>query len=185
MKGNCSQLSCLITKITATNISGGVCEGSVVQCSKYFVLSLNWHSTLTIDAVMSVVWGRHLVAWKMKSELVEKQSIEQLSSHPILLVNNSLALTEHRLSDPSALDIADWSAMRMLTDLLIINCSLSSCKGKGNIYLRSLFKKRYMYIHRKRNKNTSKSSDLKKTTFRAFDSRHLHIRKNVLDDANW
>lgn len=34
-----------------------------------------------------------------------------------------------------------------------------------------------MYIHRKRNKNTSKSSDLKKTTFTAFDSRHLHIRK--------
>lgn len=121
--------------------------------------------------------------WKMKSELVEQQSIEQSSSHPILLVNNSLALTEHRLSDPSALDGADWSAMRMLTDLLIINCSLSSCEGKGNIYLRSLFKKKD--IHRKRNKNTSKSSDLKKTTFRAFDSRHLHIRKNVLDDANW
>lgn len=43
-----------------------------------------------------------------------------------------------------------------------------------------------MYIHRKRNKNTSKSSDLKKTTFTAYVIPDIYIsEKNVLDDANW
>lgn len=161
MTDNCSQLSYLTTKL-----SGGVCEGSFVQCSKYFgffLFELTFFSNYwscyvrSMRSTFSCVVNEVRACWKAIYR----------ASHPILLVNNSLALTEHRLSDPSALDGADWSAMRMLTDLLIINCSLSSCEGKGNIYLRSLFKKRYMYIHRKRNKNTSKSSDLKKTTFTA------------------
>lgn len=74
-------------------------------------------------------------------------------------------LIEYWLFDLLVFDGVDWSVMCMLIDLLIINCSLLFCEGKGNIYFWFFFKKRYMYIYRKWNKNMLKSLDLKKIIF--------------------